>query len=286
MSDLIPTDPNDSEDVAAPAASASPDDGPSGEGSSAGSRDESKFKGHRIRAGEFEGPLDLLLHLVRVNEVEITEIPIIAITDQYNEYLELMRELNLEVAGEYLVVASTLMHIKSRILLPVEVSPDDEEDDPRAELVQQLLEYQRFKQAAETLQAMDSRRGLIWTRRGIPEEFQDEELLTVDLFDLIKAFQGMLHRLGEEARIQLKKDNVSVADKIDWLREILDRRRSADFLELLIDLPNNLERIAAFLAILEMMRMQLLVAFQSERLGGIQIALRQADPTGDNGEAS
>jgi len=160
-------------------------DMPAPEGESE-STQESKYRGHPVRAGEFEGPLDLLLHLVRANEVEITDIPIVTITEQYNEYLDLMAELNLELAGEYLVMASTLMYIKSRMLLPPDPENEDgaEDEDPRADLAQQLIEYQRFKQAAENLQAMDSRRSLIWTRDQTPEEFAGEELLEVDLFDV------------------------------------------------------------------------------------------------------
>jgi segregation and condensation protein A len=228
---------------------------------------------YRIRVAEFEGPLDLLLHLVRINEVDILDIPIVEITVQYNEHLELMKDLNLDVAGEYLVMAATLMHIKSRMLLPPDPTTEDEEsEDPRAELARELLEYQRFKQAAETLQAMDSRRSLVWTRMDVPEEFRDEELLAVDLVDLLKAFRGLLGRLGEEARIHLKRDTVSVADKIHWLGELLERRRSIDLASLIVDLPTKLDRIATFLAILEMVRLQLIVAFQRKALGEIRIA--------------
>ena len=240
---------------------------------------------YRIRVGEFEGPLDLLLHLVRTHEVDISDIPIVEITAQYNEYLDLMRELNLEIAGEYLVMAATLMHIKSRMLLPPELDAASEEGeaDPRAELAQQLLEYQRIRQAAETLQAMDSRRSLIWTRDRVPEEFQDEELLVVDMFDLLKAFRGLVHRLGEEARLRLRRDNVSVADKIDWLSELLKRRRSLDLLQLLEDLPTQLDRIATFLAMLELIRMQRIVAFQRTMRGEIRIARARGAAEGSAG---
>ncbi len=231
-------------------------------------------EGYRVRVAEFEGPLDLLLHLVRANEVEITDIPIVTITDQYNEYLELMRELNLEIAGEYLVMAATLMHIKSRMLLPPDPEAEEEETiDPRSELAQQLLDYQRFRQAAESLQAMETRRSLIWTRDGIPEEFEGEELLAVDMFDLLKAFRNLVGRLGDEARRELKRDNVSVADKIGWLTDLLQERRSLNLFELIENMPTRLDIIATFLAMLEMMRMQLLVAFQRKRLGEIRLAL-------------
>jgi segregation and condensation protein A len=237
---------------------------------------------YRIRVGDFEGPLDLLLHLVRINEVDVTDIPIVTITEQYNEHLNLMREMNLEVAGEYLVMAATLMHIKSRMLLPPD--PDEEEEgetDPRAELAQQLLEYQRFKQAAENLQALDSRRNLIWTRDVADTEFEGEGLLAVDLFDLLKAFRHLLGRLGEEARLQLKRDNVSVAEKIGWLTDLLDNRSSVGLLELLEDLPTRLDRIATFLALLEMIRLQLVSAYQRELFGEIRIA--RAEPVETTG---
>ncbi len=202
------------------------------------------------------------------------DIPIVEITQQYDAYLEMMRELNLEIAGEYLVMAATLMHIKSRMLLPPDPAAEDEDvaADPRAELAQRLLEYQRFKQAAENLQAMDSRRALIGTRDAVAEEFREEELLAVDLFDLMKAFRGLLGRLGEEARLQLKRDTVSVAEKIHWLTELLERRGSVDLLSLLVDLPTRLDRIATFLAVLEMMRLQLIIAFQRKALDEIRIA--------------
>ncbi|MDH3627881.1 MAG: segregation/condensation protein A [Acidobacteriota bacterium] len=233
----------------------------------------SAYHGHRVHVGSFDGPLDLLLHLVRINEVEIVDLPVVEITEQYNAHLEMMRDFNLEVAGEYLVMAATLMHIKSRMLLPPDPEAEGEEgaEDPRAELAQQLLEYQRFKQAAETLQAMDSRRQLIWTRDRVAEEFADEEMLSVEMFDLLTAFRSLLGRLGDEARLQLRRDTVSVADKIQWLTDLLERRSSINLLELIADLPTRLDRIAAFLALLEMLRLQLAAAFQRSISGEIRI---------------
>jgi segregation and condensation protein A len=211
--------------------------------------------------------------------MEISDIPIVEITRQYHEYLDLMRDLNLEVAGEYLVMAATLMHIKSQMLLPVEPSDEEEAVDPRADLVHQLLEHQRFKQAAENLQAIDSVRGLIWTRDGIvPSEFKGEELLAVDLFDLIGAFQKLLGRLDEEARLRLKRDDVSVADKISWIADLLEQRASVSLSELLETLATRIERIAVFLAVLEMVRLRLIVAFQRRMFGDVHIALRSQEP--------
>lgn len=236
----------------------------------------------RLRVGTFDGPLDLLLHLVRINEVDVMNIPILEIAAQYDAYLELMREMDLEIAGDYLVMAATLVHIKSRLLLqPDPTLPEEARtEDPRAELTQQLLEHQRLKQAAENLQAIDSVRSLIWTRDGkIPEEFEGEELLTVELFDVIAAFKKLLDRLGEDAKLQLRRDDVSVADKIAWLTDILQERGSVDLLELMLGLPNRVERIASFLAVLEMVRLQVIVFFQRASLGDIRVALRQDAPT-------
>ncbi len=246
-----------------------PNDEPQGGTTSPTSRD------YRVKTGTFEGPLDLLLHLVRINEVDISDIPIVTITEQYHEHLSRMQELNLEIAGEFLVMAATLMQIKSQMLLPPD--PDAEEDDaldPRDALAQQLLDHQRFRHAAENLQAMESRRTLIWTRENVPEEFADEELLAVDMFDLLKAFRKVLGRLDAESRLRLKRDNVSVADKISWLTELLKERRSIDLLGLLEGLGTRLDRIATFLAVLEMMRLAVIVVFQRKLFGEIRVALR------------
>jgi segregation and condensation protein A len=237
----------------------------------------------RVQLGSFEGPLDLLLHLVRVNEVDITNLPIVEIAAQYDAYLDVMRELDLEVAGEYLVMAATLVHIKSRLMLPPDpAAPEESGEDPRAELTRQLLAYQQLKQATENLQAIDSVRSLIWTREGaVPQEFEGEELLAVDLFDVIAAFRKLLHRLGEDAKLHLRREDVSVADKIAWLVDRLRESPSLDLIEEMVGLPTRLERIATFLAVLEMVRLQMVVLFQRALHSEIRIALRQdASPDG------
>jgi segregation and condensation protein A len=228
----------------------------------------------RFQAGAFDGPLDLLLHLVRINEVELTDIPIVEITAQYNAYLDLMRELDLEVAGEYLLLAATLMHIKSRMLLPPDPqAPGEERLDPRTELARQLADYQRFRQAAESLQAMEARRSLVWTREGVPPEFEGEQLLAVDVFDLMRAFEQLLGRLGAQARLELRRDTVSVAEKMQWLTDVLRRRGSAELGELFAELPTQLERIAVFLALLELVRQRVVLAFQRRLFDEIRVAL-------------
>ena len=225
-------------------------DAPVGEGTAPGGRDA-----WRVQLAQFEGPLDLLLHLVRINEVDITNLPIVTIAEQYQGYLDMMRELDLDIAGEYLVMAATLVHIKSRLLLPPDpaAAGEDAGEDPRADLTRQLLEFQRYKQAAENLQAIDSVRSLIWTRDGnVPAEFA-----------------------GEEARLRFKRDDVSVADKIGWLTDLLSEGVSIDLIEMFAGLPNRTERIATFLAVLEMARLQMIVLFQRARESEIRIALRK-----------
>jgi len=185
-----------------------------------------------------------------------------------------MRQCSLEIAGDYLVMAATLMHIKSRMLLPPDPETEEGEDDPRAELAQQLLDYQQFKQAAESLQAMESRRSLIWTRDDVPSEYADEELLAVDMLDLLQAFRKLLGRLDAETRRQLKRDTVSVAEKISWLTDLLEQRSSINLLQLIEELPTRLDRIATFLALLEMIRLRLVMAFQRKLFDEIRIARR------------
>ncbi len=234
---------------------------------------------HRFQLGTFEGPLDLLLHLVRVNELDIRDLPIADVARQYDAYLAMMRELNLEIAGDYLVMAATLVHIKSRMLLPIDPVPGEEAeapDDPRAELVEQLLEHQRYKQAAENLQAMDSVRSLIWTREGgVPAEFAGEEMLAVDLFDLLAAFRKLLSRLDEDAKLKFGREDISVADKIAWLTDLLDRQDFVNFYDLWEGLPTRLERIATFLALLEMVRLQMVLCLQSKQMGDIRLVRRR-----------
>jgi len=248
-------------------------DAPVGEGTAPGGRDA-----WRVQLAQFEGPLDLLLHLVRINEVDITNLPIVTIAEQYQGYLDMMRELDLDIAGEYLVMAATLVHIKSRLLLPPDpaAAGEDAGEDPRADLTRQLLEFQRYKQAAENLQAIDSVRSLIWTRDGnVPAEFAGEELLADELFDMVAALKKLLDRLGEEARLRFKRDDVSVADKIGWLTDLLSEGVSIDLIEMFAGLPNRTERIATFLAVLEMARLQMIVLFQRARESEIRIALRK-----------
>jgi len=239
----------------------------------------------RLVLERFEGPLDLLMHLIRVNEIAIAEIPIVEICRQYDEHLQLMQELNLEVAGDYLVMAATLAHIKSRMLLPAPpAGPGAMEEDPRADLVRQLLEHQRVRAAAELLRARDEAEADRFYRGHGGEDplapYSGERMLEVSLFDLLSAYKRLVESLGSPARLEVGNDEVSVAEKIAWILERLQRTTHARFEDLLLELKTRKERIAAFLALLELMRLRLIRASQRRHSGAITLSYAGSGETG------
>jgi segregation and condensation protein A len=181
---------------------------------------------YTFRLEGFEGPLDLLLHLIQKNELDIFNIPIALITEQYLEYLQLMKVLNLDIAGEYLLMASTLLHIKSKMLLPKSSEGEEEEgEDPRAELVRRLLEYQKYKQAAGELEKkpmLDRDVFIRWIPLE-PGEKTEEERIEVNLFDLLEAFRQVLERVKPETIHEVVLEHLSVEDKIEEILTILGR---------------------------------------------------------------
>jgi segregation and condensation protein A len=225
---------------------------------------------YKIKTAIFEGPLDLLLHLIRKNEVDIYDIPIAEITKQYMEYLELLKALDLNVAGEFILMASTLVHIKSKMLLPIEEEAQEEDDyDPRDELVERLLEYQRFKEAAGEL---DSRnilgrdvftRGQPYTLEG-DEEDANAALVNITVFDLMEALQEVIDRIPKDYTVDLTTEQFNIIDKINLIMETLEEKQSATFISLFPAGGSKGEVIATFLAILELCKMLLIRANQSE----------------------
>lgn len=220
----------------------------------------------RVHLPIFDGPLDLLLHLVRLNEVEITDIPVATICDQFHEYLALMEELDLDVAGEYIYEAALLIVLKSKMLLPrPQPRPGEPEpEDPRQDLVERLLEYRRLKSAAQTLAEVDRLRQGIWTRRtGPPPEIKQADseldLSEVSLFDLLGAFKQVLVRFQKEHPdpMQLQMESYPVRGQFERLLHALSAGRPFDFLEDLRARSCRAEAIAAFLAILELARLNL-----------------------------
>jgi segregation and condensation protein A len=255
---------------------------------------ESSPDAYRVKLDAFEGPLDLLLHLIRKSELNIYDIPISLITEQYLGFIELMQELNLDVAGEFLVMASTLIHIKSKMLLPRPETAQDglfEDEDPRDALVRQLLEHQKFKAAAEMLHDREEQRSAQFIRPdsrvagAMDDDYEPE--LEVDLFSLLTAFRGVLERANRRPRMVLPPEQISIEARIHQLLDRLSETEACGFEDLFSDGDGSRPfMIVTFLALLEMIRLKLIRVFQSGSFGAIRVykRARPADaphPIGD-----
>jgi segregation and condensation protein A len=227
---------------------------------------------YRIKLEIFEGPIDLLLYLIRKNHFDIFDIPIALITEQYLEYLNMMKTLNLDVAGEFLTMAASLAEIKSKMLLPVDEEKSEEEQDPRSELVKRLLEYQRYKAAADEL-ARRSQLGIhTFTKQQLPEELsKSEEVIEVSIFELIDAFKKVLEKYPSEIVKEIVRERITVAQKINELTERLKNVEVIQFNELFKEKVELSEIIATFLALLELIRLKLLKVIQPQHFGTIWI---------------
>lgn len=234
---------------------------------------------YAIKLDIFEGPLDLLLYLIKKNEIDIYNIPVALITQQYLEYLKIIKSLNLDLAGEYLVMASTLIHIKSKMLLPVPDEPtdDDAEEDPRAELVRQLLEYQTFKEAATALERRPLLERDVFTRSSpIDEDVEnlagvEDELIEVNVFELIEAFHRLVSRLDKKELLEIDLEKMSLTDMINDVMERLTHEKNLTFEELLGERFDRRRIIYTFLAILELIKMKMVKAYQTSAFGVIRI---------------
>jgi segregation and condensation protein A len=255
---------------------------------------ESSPDAYRVKLETFEGPLDLLVHLIRVNEVNVYDIPIARITEQYLGYIGLMQELNLDVAGEFLVMASTLIHIKSKMLLPrpeTAATDGEPEEDPREALVRRLIEHQKFKAAAELLHEREAMRSAQFIRPdsrvagAADDEYEPE--LEVDLFGLLTAFKGVLERANRRPTMVLPPEQISIEDRIEQLLARLSETEACGFEDLFSDGDGSRPfMIVTFLSILEMIRLKLIRVFQSGSFGPIRVykRARPADaphPIGD-----
>jgi len=220
---------------------------------------------YTFRLEGFEGPLDLLLHLIQKNELDIFNIPIALVTEQYLEYLQLMKVLNLDVAGEYLLMASTLLHIKSKMLLPKSLEGEEEEEDPRAELARRLLEYQKYKQAAGELEKRPILDRDVFIRLMAPEleEVPEEERIEVNLFELLEAFRQVLERVRADTVHEVILEHLSVEDKIQEILTLLGREnRSMAFHRLFPEQASRRVVVITLLAILELVKMKRIRIFQ------------------------
>jgi segregation and condensation protein A len=231
----------------------------------------------RVQLEIFEGPLDLLLHLIKKNEVSITDIPIATITEQYLATLELMQNLNLDVAGEFLVMAATLIHIKSRMLLPPSEEADEEEEgaDPRAELVRRLIEYTRFKDAAAQLEQREMLTRDVFARSAAPvEEAAFPGFREVSVFELLSALRRVLERLPKDNVHEVTLDKITVREKMTLLLDTLRAQGQVLFEALFSEAKSRMEIIVTFLAMLELVKVRAVRIFQ-EQLGG-PIAIQAA----------
>jgi len=240
---------------------------------------ESILEAYPVKLENFEGPLDLLLHLIKKNEVNIYDIPIALITAQYLHYIELMQELNLDVAGEFLVMAATLIHIKSRMLLPrPDPAQEDPEEDPREALMRRLLEHQKYKAAAELLHERETVRSAQWMRpdgrvAGLAgEEYEPE--LEVDLFSLLAAFRAVVERAKHRPKVPIPAEQVSIEARIEQLLARLSESEACGFEDLFEDVADRASLVVTFLALLEMIRLKLVRVFQSGSFGPIRVYKR------------
>lgn len=222
----------------------------------------------------FEGPMDLLVHLIKKNELDIYDIPIALITEQYLQYIDWMKALNVEFAGDFLLMASTLAQIKSRMLLPAHDVDEENEYDPRQEITRPLLEYLQMKSVADQLIERNLLGEKTFVRNPDRAEFitsPDDEFIKIGLFELIDAFQKILDRIPGDHRVEMTTDEISVKDRISQIADILESRGSITFEQLFSDSPDRREVIITFLAILEMVKLTLIRIVQNLKTGIIRI---------------
>ncbi len=230
---------------------------------------------YKIKLEMFEGPLDLLLHLIKKEELSISDISITRITEQYLEYLNLMELLDLDIAGDFLVMAATLMHIKSKMLLPPD--PDGveaDEEDPRSELVRRLLQYKAFKEAAERLKEYEEKQSGVFGRVGVEPEISQADIPIADLtlFELLEAFNKVLKSIPVEKYHEVVRDEYTVAEKVHEIFHELARTPKIFFSKLFYRAKSKVEAITIFLAILELIRLKEVLARQDEQFGEIEIS--------------
>lgn len=228
---------------------------------------------YTVKLEIFEGPLDLLLHLIRRNQVDIYDIPIATITDQYLGYLRMMRSFNLDVAGEFLLMAATLLQIKSKTLLPL--PPDEEEEegeDPRAELVNRLVEYEKYKEAAARLHERDMLDRDIFVQRNQARESEDRGLVEVGVFELIEALKDVLTRASIEATYNITLDQITIEERIAQILEVVKLEGSGLlFTSLFSGASSREDIIVTFLALLELIKMRMIKVYQRTPFGPIEI---------------
>lgn len=238
----------------------------------------------RLHLDTFQGPLEVLLYLIKAQEIDIFDIPIARITDQYLKFIDLMDVSRLDVVGDYLVMAATLIQIKSKMLIPAEIDEDDEEideEDPRLELVEKLIAYRKYRDVAARLAGLESERLNSFTRNVKPEigpvEDEEEEYIDVSLFDLTQAFKGVIRFLHQGQVHEIETEIYSIDEQIERIQTILDMQNSVAWTDLFRMCKTRVELICAFLAILELCRMEVISAHQHATFGDIRIFRKVAE---------
>lgn len=227
-----------------------------------------------VRIEQYQGPLDLLLDLIRKQKLNIYDIPIAQITNQYLDYVRQAEKLNIDLGGEFVFMAATLIHIKSKMLLPVDPTlPEDEQEDPRIDLVRQLLEHEKYMQAAQMLQQKRIVEESVWSNPPLEAFTDDEEPgLAVSIFDLVKTFEKVLERAKNRPTYEVEGEEVSVASRIEFLKNLLlGHDGTVTLQEIFERQPGRRALIATFLAVLEMVRMQAIVLRQRDLFGDILV---------------
>ena len=245
--------------------------------------DEATDEVLRLHLDKFEGPFEVLLYLIKSQEIDIFDIPIMKITEQYLRFIELLHEENLDVAGDFLVMAATLIQIKSKMLLPAEFDTEDEdieEEDPRLELVEKLLEYRRYRDVSQRLQRLEEERA-DWFSRDVAPKYEtnpdEEEYIEVSLYDLIQAFRGVLRFFSEGLAHTVVAEEFSVDEKIGVIQERLAEHESVSWIELFKECKSRIELVCCLLAVLELCRMGRVRAHQHHIFGDIRLfAVRES----------
>ncbi|MGB9591569.1 MAG: segregation and condensation protein A [Candidatus Kryptoniota bacterium] len=244
---------------------------------------------YRVKLNDFEGPLDLLLFFIRRDQLDIYDIPIAQITAEFLEYVRFIQALDLEIAGEFIVMAATLMHIKVRMLLPHEETVDDllPDDDPRKELADRLAEYARFKEAANNFQRLEEDASQVFYRSNfkldersyaLPE---DEQLMNVSLIDLITAFKNVMERLEPTSYHDVKRINVTIEDQIDYLTQTMRERKEMHFLELVQQIHDKIRLVVTFIAMLELIKRNMLKVYTTGKFNDFIISKYDGENDGN-----
>ena len=230
-----------------------------------------------LQMGEFDGPLDLLLYLIRREEANIFDIPVAKITDEYLRYIKLMKTYDIAVAGEFLVMAATLIEVKSKMLLPVEPSEDGEEEieDPRQELVDRLLEYQQFKNAAEMLWSRATVEQAVFPRGKIESDENNMEV-SATVFDLFEKFQQIIDRHREEIQIEIEREEMTLAEMIANMKSSLFKKKKLNLMEVFAEMKSRHELVLAFISVLEIVKTESVKLTQKKTFGDILLRVVSA----------